>query len=619
MANQTYISSLISELRKRLGLSQEKLAACLHVSLPTINRWEKGKTKQNALALKAIRQFVQELGPDHADLYDTYFGSEETSESSGRTVAQTRYSPGKQGALDTKTMEGMLWKAACSIRGEKDAPKFKDYILPLIFIKRLSDVYEDEVARLIEEYGEKDAQAMLEAAPKDLVRFYIPPEVTWSVVSGRKKFDWPQGKRPNNLGEQLTHTVRAITRANSSLQGVIDIVDYNEIRNGEREISDQALSRLIEILSDPRYRLGLKDVEPDFLGRAYEYLLRKFAEGQGQSAGEFYTPKEVGWLIAYLMRGKQGEEIYDPCCGSGGLLIKCELALSEGGKEIKRPLKLHGQELTGASFALARMNTVLHDMEGEIVRGNTMTNPKFLDDSSLRQFDIVVTNPMWNQNIFEAATYENDPYERFSSRGGFAPSSSADWGWIQHVHASLNDRGRAAVVIDTGAASRGSGSQGENKEKTIRRWFVENDLIEGVILLPDNLFYNTTAAGILLLLNRNKPKDRQGKVILVNAGNEFQKGRPKNFIPDEGTKKIADAFHAGKDVERFVKAVSIEEIAKNDYNLSPSRYIEATAPTEHRDVQTLLDELTKLDEEAMQSDGELKDIFTGLGYKWKAQ
>lgn len=616
MTENMNVSDLLTELRKRLGISQEKLATRLNVSLPTINRWEKGKTRLNTLALNAIRQLVQELGPEYKDLYENFFLTE-TSKKGPKTVVKAQIaSPGKDARLDTKSMENLLWKAACSIRGEKDAPKFKDYILPLIFIKRLSDVFEDEVMRLAEIYGDESTARTVLEADHSLVRFYIPQEATWPVVSRRRSFEWPEGKKPKNLGEQMTYTVRAITKANPSLQGVIDIVDYNEVRNGEREISDEAISRIIELLSDPRYRLGLNDVEPDFLGRAYEYLLRKFAEGQGQSAGEFFTPKEVGWLIAYIMRPNQGEEVYDPCCGSGGLLIKCQLALKEREKEIARPLKLYGQELTGSSFAIAQMNMVLHDMEGEIARGNTMTNPKFLDGSGLKQFEVIVTNPMWNQNNFDSGLYENDPFDRFSSRGGFAPGSSADWAWFQHVLASLKDSGRAAMVIDTGAASRGSGNQSENKEKAIRRWFVEKDVIEGVILLPDNLFYNTTAAGIIIVLNHNKPRDRQGKVILVNASNEFQKGRPKNFIPDASIRKIAEAFHAGKDVERFLKIVSVEEITKNDYNLSPSRYIETAIPTEYRDVQTLLDELAKLDVEARHLDGELKEIFSGLGYKW---
>lgn len=628
------IQNLIKELRTQLDITQEQLAPLLKVSLPTINRWEAGRTQPDKMALHVIEEFLRSQGPICSGLLTRYFGEQRVLQPAARRRARQRNEMQRQislvldpavtaltngSILDTKSMEGMLWKSACSIRGEKDAPKFKDYILPLVFIKRLSDVFEDEIARLTETYGDEEIARTILEADHTLVRFYIPPEATWPVVSGRKQFDWPDGKQPKTLGEQLTYTVRAIVRANPSLQGVIDIVDYNETRNGEREMSDEALARLIETLSDPRYRLGLNDVEPDFLGRAYEYLLRKFAEGQGQSAGEFFTPKEVGWLIAYLLQPQQGEGVYDPCCGSGGLLIKCELALKERAKEITRPLQLYGQELTGASFAIARMNMVLHDMEGEIVRGNTMTNPKFLNGSSLKQFDVVVTNPMWNQDNIDPNYYDNDPYERFADRGGFAPASSGDWAWLQHVLASLKEHGRGAVVLDTGAVSRGSGNQGENKEKTIRKWFVDQDVIEGVILLPDNLFYNTTAAGVIIILNRNKPSNQRGKIILINASNEFQKGRPKNFIPDELVKKIAAAFHSGMDVERFVKVVSTEEIAKNDYNLSPSRYIETAAATEHRDIQVLLNELTKLDTEANQLDGELRGIFVGLGYQWGAR
>jgi len=625
VANENPIPELLKEVRVRLDLTRERLAPLLKVSLPTIYRWEKGKHLPDQRGLHILEQFLRSHGPECRDLLQRYFGKDSPKPSGRRLGRKPRAAAldapsappaTPNGTLDTKAMEGMLWKAACSIRGEKDAPKFKDYILPLVFIKRLSDVLDDEIARLINTYGDQaTALTVLEADPS-LVRFFIPPEARWGVVSGRQRFDWPQGRRPKTLGEQLTHTVRAIARANPTLQGVIDIVDYNETRNGEREISDDALSGLIETLTDSRYRLGLRDVEPDFLGRAYEYLLRKFAEGQGQSAGEFFTPKEVGWLMAHLVEPRQGEEVYDPCCGSAGLLVKCELALVQRDKNVARPLRLHGQELTGSSFAIARMNMVLHDMEGEIVRGNTMANPKFLDGSGLKRFDVVVTNPMWNQGNFDAAAYETDPLERFAERGGFAPGSSADWAWLQHVLASLSDRGRAAVVLDTGAASRGSGSQGENKEKAIRRWFVERDIVEGVILLPDNLFYNTTAAGIVVLLNRRKPRNRQGKVVLINAAGEFQKGRPKNFIPDASIEKIAAAFRAGIDVERFVKVASAEEIAGTDFNLSPSRYIETAAAVEHRDIQEILDELAGLDTEARKLDGDLQQIFTGLGYRW---
>ncbi len=608
------IPKLLKALRKRLEITQTELAKELRISYPTINRWENGKTSPSPAVLNMIRHFVLSRRNECADIMADYFPDAETNEESSSDEILPVHRPPV--TLDVKTMEGILWQAACSIRGEKDAPKFKDYILPLVFIKRLSDVFEDEITKLIKTFGNEVTTLKMVEADHSLVRFYIPEEARWAVISGRKQYAWAEGRTPKTVGELVTTAIRSVAKANPSLQGVIDIVDYNETRNGEREISDAALSRLIEILS--KNRLGLTDVEPDFLGRAYEYLLRKFAEGQGQSAGEFFTPLEVGRLIAKLLRPKQGEEVYDPCCGSGGLLIKCELDLTGREGRVAKPLKLYGQELTGASFAIARMNMVIHDMEGEIVRGNTMTNPKFRDNNRLKRFDIVVTNPMWNQNNFEPEEiYEKDPLDRFSGRGGFAPRQSADWAWIQHIHTSLKEKGRAAIVLDTGAASRGSGSQGDNKEKSIRKWFTERDLIEAVILLPDNLFYNTTAAGIILVLNNAKPKERKGKILMINASGEFEKGRPKNFVTDAAIEKIAAAFHSGKDAERLAKTVKAEEIGgKNDFNLSPSRYIETSAATEHRDIQDILNDLATLDKEAAHQNGELKEVFAGLGYKW---
>jgi type I restriction enzyme M protein len=615
-------ATAIRDLRTRAGLSQEKLAARLRVSFPTVNRWENGKSLPDSAVRHAIEQFAKSLGDEYNDLLgelqsmETGKKSPENKSSRGRRrgpEAPAVEATGSQ-IMDNRSMEGLLWRAACSIRGEKDAPKFKDYILPLVFIKRLSDVFEDEVTRLTQEFGDKDVALTVLEADHSLVRFYIPPEATWPVVSRRRPFEWPEDRKPKTLGEQLTNTIRTISKANQSLQGVIDIVDYNETRNGEREISDEALAKLIETLSDPRYRLGLNDVEPDFLGRAYEYLLRKFAEGQGQSAGEFFTPKEVGWLMAYLVQPKQGEEVYDPCCGSGGLLVKCQLALKEREAQIDRPLKLHGQELTGSSFAIARMNMVLHDMAGEVVRGNTMTNPKFLEDSRLKQFDIVVTNPMWNQDNFDVKTFENDPYERFENRGGYAPASSADWAWLQHVGASLGDTGRAAVVIDTGAASRGSGSQGENKEKSIRRWFVDQDLVESVILLPDNLFYNTTAPGMIILLNRAKRSPRQ--LLLINASGEYRKGRPKNELTQDGIQKVVQCFREWKNREGLCRVVGIPEIAAADYNLSPARFVRSNAKEETRDIQAILDDLATLKKDSAVLDANLATAFARLGYKW---
>jgi type I restriction enzyme M protein len=464
----------------------------------------------------------------------------------------------------------------------------------------------------VETYGDTETALKVLEADHSLVRFYLPPECRWPVVSRREQFKWPKDKTPKTLGEQLTMSVRAIAKANAEkLAGVIDIVDYNAAPHGEREISDQALSGVIETLSDPRYRLGLKDVEPDFLGRAYEYLLRKFAESQGQSAGEFFTPQEVGWLMAYIVRPRQGEEVCDFACGSAGLLIKCELALVQSERKVSRPLKLYGQELTGSSYAIARMNMVIHDMEGEIVRGNSMTNPKFREsDTSLKKFDIVVANPMWNQP-FDDSTFEKDPFDRFESAGGNT-SGKGDWAWLQHTLALLKDNGRAAVVLDTGAVTRGSGSKNEDKERNIRKWFVEQDLVDGVILLPDNLFYNTNAAGIIIVLRKQKPKDRRGKITLVNATAVFKKGSPKNYIPQEGIQKIADAFTGGKNLDSFVTVITTADAAAGDFNLSPSRYISSAEAQKLRPLPDLMKELTALAAEQKTIDDQLHPVLNKL-------
>jgi type I restriction enzyme M protein len=594
---------IIRSLRSKLGLSQEQLAAKLNVSFATVNRWESGKSRPQKAQADAIDKLCEEHG----------IGEGEASEPATAPDAPSRRRRGmkQSSVLGNRSMEQMLWDAACSIRGEKDAPKFKDYILPLLFVKRLSDVFDDEIARLADKFGDREAALEVLESDHSLVRFYLPPEARWPVVSGRVTFDWPKAQAPKTLGEQLTTTIRAIVKHNPSLAGVIDTVDFNEQRNGEREITDGALKGVVETFSSPRYRLGLHDVEPDFLGRAYEYLLRKFAEGQGQSAGEFFTPTEVGFLIAEILRPRAGEECYDYACGSFGLLIKLQIVCRRLDPLTKKPLKLYGQELTGSSYAIACMNKIIHDMEGEVLRGDSMRNPKFRDaDGKLKRFDIVVANPMWNQP-FDADVYENDGFERFESHGGVT-TSKADWAWLQHTLTTMRDDGRAAVVLDTGAVTRGSGSKNEDKERIIRKWFVENDLIDGVILLPDNLFYNTTAAGVIVVLRKDKPKDRRGKIVLVNASKEFRKGTPKNYLTDEGVAKIAGAFLKAEPTDGFVAVVTGEETAKNDFNLSPSRYLSSESSGELRPLPGILKDLAALDEEARNISRELQSVLVGL-------
>jgi len=513
-----------------------------------------------------------------------------------------------------KSMESWIWDAACSIRGAADAAKFKDYILPLIFVKRLCDVFDDEIDRIAEKVKTRTKALQLVQRDKSLVRFYLPikpkdpeKESTWDVIRTLS----------DKIGQQLTDILRSIAKENPTLQGIIDRIDFNATTHGQRDIDDDRLSKLIEKITEKR--LGLKDVEPDIIGRSYEYLIRKFAEGSGQSAGEFYTPAEVGIIMAKIMDPEPGMEIYDPCCGSGGLLIKCELVMEEKMKlhsmNKYAPLKLYGQELTPSTWAMSKMNMVIHDMEGEIEIGDTLKNPKFRASraSVLKKFDRVVANPMWNQGR-DSLPYINDDFFINDEWGRFPAGSCGgkiDWGWVQHIYSSLNETGKAAIVLDTGAASRGSGNQGNNKEKDCRKWFVENDLIEGVIYLPENLFYNTSAPGIVIFLN--KAKKHKNKIFLLHAGKEFEKGDPKNYITAEGIKKIAETFKKFKEIDKFSRLVSKEEIVKNDYNISPSRYIQITDAETYRPIGEIVEELKELEEEAKEIDNELKNIFEKLG------
>jgi type I restriction enzyme M protein len=269
---------------------------------------------------------------------------------------------------------------------------------------------------------------------------------------------------------------------------------------------------------------------------------------------------------------------------------------------------------------------IIHDLEGVIEIGDTFKNPKFRQDllgfqnlTGLRTFDRAVANPMWNQDWFTEKDYDADELGRFPKGAGFPGKQSADWGWVQHILASLNENGRAAIVLDTGAASRGSGSANTSKEKQVRQWFVDNDLIEGVIYLPENLFYNTSAPGIILFLNRNKPAELKDKLILLNANREFEKGDPKNYIPDTAIERIVEAYKQTSqvletcDVYPYVRIVGRDEIVKNDYNISPSRYIHTGEGEESRPLGEIVQELRELEAEEKETSEKLDKIFAELG------
>lgn len=521
------------------------------------------------------------------------------------------FTPKSDEHLDISTLETWLWDAACAIRGATDAPKYKDYILPLIFYKRLSDVFDDEFKAHVDEFGaeelarqiiEADHEDALKSGRKAIVRFYIPEAYSWSKIRSHAA--------DGSLGEFVTEAMREVAKLNPDLSGVLDIKDFNERQSGQRILDDDRLSSLIEVIS--RYKLGLKNTEPDILGRAYEYLLRKFAEGQGQSAGEFYTPKEVGWLMAEIINPKPYATVYDPTCGSGGLLIKARMLFEMRNPEDRsKAPKLYGQELNPVTFAIAKMNMFLHDFtDSYFAIGDTFRNPGFsADGAGLKTFDYVVANPMWNQDNYDDDFYDNDTWDRF--KYGTPPKSSADWGWVQHIFASLNGEGRAAVVLDTGAVSRGSGSSSANREKDIRKEFVERDWIEGVILLPENLFYNTTAPGIILLLNRNK--QHPGEFILINASEYFEKQKPKNVLTDAGIVTIVEIYNRWENQHKLSKIITLNEVRNADYNISPSQFVDISEKTIRKPLIQIISDLNEVRKEREQADKEFQTMLVKLG------
>ena len=434
----------------------------------------------------------------------------------------------KHTEANDKSLESWIWDAACSIRGAKDAPKYKDYILPLIFAKRLCDVFDDELNRIATEVGSREKAFQLVVADWRRVadkkkQAHLPltkktESPVWSVIR----------KLSDKIGEGVTTHMREIARENPLLKGIIDRVDFNATTHGQRDLDDDRLSNLIEAISTKR--LGLADVEADIIGKSYEYLIRKFAEGSGQSAGEFYTPGEVGEIMARVLAPDPGMEIYDPTCGSGGLLIKCELAMEAKVKAAKKPkdaplpLKLFGQEYVPETWAMANMNMIIHDMEGQIEIGDTFKNPKFRAEKSgkLRTFDRVVANPMWNQDSYTEADYDNDELDRFPAGAGFPGKSSADWGWVQHMHASRTTKGPPPSFGTPAQPPEARAIAAPTREKTVRNGLLTKTYRERP-LPAENLSTTPPARVSSSSSTRPSQKARQSKSLSMPAG--FREGR----------------------------------------------------------------------------------------------
>lgn len=443
-------------------------------------------------------------------------------------------------------LEKFLWGAAIALRGTIDAGDYKQYIFPLLFFKRICDVYDEEFEQaLTESNGDLEY-----AAFEENHRFQIPKGAHWKQVR----------ETTVNVGVAIQEAMRAIETANpDTLYGIFGDASWT---NKER-LSDATLNNLVEHFS--QYQLNIANVPDDQLGNAYEYLIKEFADDSGHTAAEFYTNRTVVKLMTLIMDPQPGESVYDPTCGSGGLLLNCALHLKEEGKEY-RTLKLYGQEINLLTSAIARMNMFLHGIEEfQIVRGDTLAQPAFLENDELKKFNVILANPPYSIKAWDRKAFENDPYGR--NIWGTPPQGCADYAFQQHMQKSLDPKnGRSISLWPHGILFR-------DAEADMRRKMIEQDLVECVIGLGPNLFYNSPMEACLLITNNNKRPDRKGKILFINAVNEVKQEKSMSFLEQKHIDKIFKAYKSFKPVENFAALVSLNDVLERKGNMSLNLYV----------------------------------------------
>ncbi len=492
--------------------------------------------------------------------------------------------------LTLAQLEQFLWKSADILRGKIDSSDYKKYIFGLLFYKRISDVWDEEYQKIIDEYKDK---TLAEADYNH--RFQVPKDCQWSAIS----------ETSENIGQKLNDIFDKITNVNSpKLDKIFDDLDF---ANKDR-FPNETIQRLVNHFS--QYNFGSTYISSDLLGDAYEYLIKQFAADAGKKGGEFYTPREVERIIIGIVKPHQKDHVYDPTVGSGGFLLEAYNYLKDkSNDQVARTLYFYGQEINISTFAIAKINMFLHGLDSaDIRRGDTLANPQFLNNlGNLQTFDIVVANPPYSIKDWEFELFKNDKYGR-TQEYELPPQKNADYAFMLHILKSLNVNGRAGIVLPHGVLFRG-GSEGR-----IREQIIKNDLLEAVIGLPPKLFYGTGIPAAILIFNRNKPENKKGKVLIINAERDFLEGKNQNTLRKQDIERIINAYDQYKDIEKYARVVDGKEIADNEYNLNIRRYIDSSDEQMEIDTKKVWSELQALEKEREEINKKVTIFIKELGY-----
>jgi len=484
--------------------------------------------------------------------------------------------------LTQSQLEQYLSKAAWILKGPVDASDFKVYIFPLLFFKRISDVYDEEYHVALEE---SDGDTEYASLP-EMHRFEIPDGCHWRSVR----------ETTTHVGLAIEQALRGIEQANQTyLSGIFGDAQWSN----KNKLSDTLLIDLIEHFS--QYTLSNETVDPDMLGNAYEYLIKHFADLTNKKAGEFYTPRSVVHLLGLMLDPKEGGTIYDPACGTGGMLLECVDHLQQNNEDY-RTLKLYGQEKNLTSSSIARMNMFLHGIEDfEIMRGDTLRNPAFFAADGLQTFACVIATPPFSLKEWGADSWANDPYGR--NIAGVPPKGNGDMAWVQHMIKSMNDTGRMTVVLPHGALFR-KGAEGK-----IRKALLEQDLLEAVIGLGPNVFYGTQLAACVMVFRRQKEPSKRGKVLFIDASDQIRVGRAQNFLEANHVQQIFEWYESAVDVENYVKVASMDALAENDFNLNIPLYVEKIIEDNLPSVEEALADLKEAWQASLEAEEKFKTIL----------